>query len=248
MLQGDVMKKGLFLILKSKHLVVLVLIFLTSVILGGVIYTHKSVNTSTSVTEYPTVIIDAGHGGVDGGTQSDSGVLEKDINLSISQKLKEILDSNGFKTVMVRSDDRLIYDDNCTTVRSQKSSDLHNRLKIMKNHPGCIFLSIHQNHFTESKYKGAQVFYRPDHYNSKILAESIQKSIISSLQTDNTRQIKPCTSEIFLIYNAVSTAVMIECGFLSNRQEAESLNNDLYQKSMAMAIAQGLIDFFTIRM
>ena len=187
-----------------------------------------------------TVVIDAGHGGEDGGTQSDDGTLEKDINLSISMKLENILNTEGFSTVMVRTDDRMIYDEDADTVRSRKSSDLHNRMKIMKQYSDCVFVSIHQNYYTESKYSGAQVFYRPNDESSRILADSIQKSIVSSLQKDNTRQIKQCTSSVYLIYNASSTAVMVECGFLSNNAEAEKLKNDDYQNSMAVAIADGI--------
>lgn len=234
------MKKGFYLIAKFKTLAyclsaVFILLIISLGILAG-----KSVTVSGKISEKPVIVIDAGHGGEDGGTQSASGVLEKDINLSIALILKEMLETDGFKTVMVRDSDRLIYDENSSTMRSKKSSDLHNRLSIMKANRGCIFLSIHQNHFTESKYSGAQVFYRPGHDDSVGLAESIQKSIVDNLQKENTRQIKPCTSSVYLIYNAVSTAVMVECGFLSNEKEAEKLSNREYQRDMAKAIVQGL--------
>jgi len=237
------MKKGLYLMLKSKHLVYFSSVFFVLILFSWFLFTGKTVTTGNISTVYPVIIIDAGHGGGDGGTQSASGILEKDINLDISKKLKVILEKSGFRTVMIREDDRMIHDDNCTTVRSKKTSDLHNRLEIMKSYPGCIFLSIHQNHFSESKYSGAQVFYRPGHTESKNLAECIQKSIVSEIQNENTRQIKPCTSDVFLIHNAVSTAVMVECGFLSNEKEAELLNDSKYRERMASAIMHGLTDY-----
>lgn len=193
--------------------------------------------------EKPVIIIDAGHGGEDGGTQSADGTLEKDINLSISKKLDKILTRYGFKTVMIRDEDRMIYDEGSSTVRSRKSSDLHNRLEIMKSYPDSVFISIHQNHFSQSRYNGAQVFYCKNQSGSKELAGCIQKSIVESLQKENTRQIKECTSDVYLVHNAVTTAVMVECGFLSNADEAARLSDNTYQYEMALAISRGLMNY-----
>lgn len=237
------MKKGLYLTAKIKTLAYCLVAFFVFILVSVTIAANKSTSVSISASEKPVIVIDAGHGGEDGGTQSSSGILEKDINLSIALMLEQELKKDGFKTVMIRDSDRLIYDENSTTMRSKKSSDIHNRLSIMKANRGCIFISIHQNHFSESKYSGAQVFYRPGHDESSALAENIQKSIVNSLQKDNTRQTKPCTSSVYLIYNAVSTAVMVECGFLSNEAEAEKLSNRDYQHAMSLAIAQGLKDY-----
>lgn len=237
------MKKGLYLTLKLKHFVYLVAVFFTLVVVFIGIAAEKKVSLASIGVTKPVIVIDAGHGGEDGGTQSASGILEKDINLSISKKIEAILKAQGFNTVMIRSDDRLIYDEDCSSMRSKKSSDIMNRFEIMKKYPKCIFLSIHQNYFTQSKYSGAQVFHRPNHIESSELAQCIQNSIVNSLQKENTRQIKPCTSSVYLIYNAVTTAVMVECGFLSNVNEAEKLNNDEYQTQMAKAVAKGLQDY-----
>ena len=239
------MKKGLYLTVKLKVLLYCFFVLFIALIFA-VSYSAGVTVLSQSVSS-PVIIIDAGHGGEDGGTQTVDGTLEKDINLKISQKLEKILNDNGYKTVMVRDSDKLIYDDNCTTVRTKKSSDIHNRLAIMSKYTDCIFVSIHQNYFTQSKYSGAQVFYRPEHEQSRMLAEIIQKSIVSTIQNDNTRQIKACTSDVYLIHNAVSTAVMVECGFLSNPDEAERLKNDAYQQKMAQAIAQGLKNYLNTK-
>jgi len=238
------MKKGLYLIMDTGTLTrAYILIF---VLIFGVIATtaEKAVKANTvALSQKPVIIIDAGHGGEDGGTQSADGTLEKDINLSISLKLEKILNRYGFETVMIRDSDKMIYDDSASTVRSRKSSDLHNRMAVMRKYPASIFLSIHQNHFSESKYNGAQVFYCKSQKGSAELAESIQKSIVSSLQQENTRQIKPCSSSVYLIHNAVTTAVMVECGFLSNKAEAERLSDNTYQYEMALAISKGLMNY-----
>ncbi len=238
------MKKGLYLILNIKAIVGMAASFVALIMIFTALAAGRSVAVSNfKALAKPVIIIDAGHGGEDGGTQSADGVLEKDINLAISLKLQKILTRYGFKTVMIRDTDRMIYDEGSNTVRMRKSSDLHNRMDIMKNHPGCIFLSIHQNHFVESKYNGAQVFYCKTQSGSEVLADCIQKSIVHSLQKENTRQIKPCDSSVYLIHNAVSTAVMVECGFLSNPEEADKLNDNTYQYEMALAIAKGLVNY-----
>lgn len=238
------MKKGLYLILNIKILVGLIASIFAFVLIFTALVAGQTVAVSNIKSDVkPVIIIDAGHGGEDGGTQSSDGVLEKDINLAISKKLQKILDRYGFETVMIRDTDKMIYDEGSDTVRKRKTSDLHNRMDIMKKYPGCIFISIHQNHFSESKYSGAQVFYCKNQGGSDALADCIQKSIVSSLQKKNTRQIKACDSSVYLIHDAVSTAVMVECGFLSNKAEAEKLNDNTYQYEMALAIARGFVNY-----
>ncbi len=195
----------------------------------------------------PTIIIDAGHGGEDGGTQSASGILEKDINLSISLTLRDIFDFFGFNTVMTRETDRLIYDPGNEGIKNKKVSDIHNRLAITKKYTGSILISIHQNYFTQSKYNGAQTFYSVNNPESEKLALSIQKSIVSLMQPENQREIKPTGDEIYLLYHAENTAVMVECGFLSNPEEAEKLNDDSYRKEMALAVFAGTYKYYCKR-
>ncbi len=238
------MKKGLYLIMDMgsftrSYIVIFIIIF------GVIAITaERSVKTNaTPLSQKPVIIIDAGHGGEDGGTQAADGTLEKNINLSIALKIEKILTRYGFDTVMIRNTDKMIYDDSVTGVRNKKSSDLHNRMDIMKKYPGSVFLSIHQNHFSESKYNGAQVFYCKNQPGSAELADSIQKRIVSDLQNDNTRQITPCNSSVYLIYNAATTAVMVECGFLSNKAEAQKLSDNTYQYEMALAISKGLMNY-----
>lgn len=195
-------------------------------------------------TKNPTVIIDAGHGGFDGGASTDDGVSEKGINLNIALYLEEYLHFFGFNVVMTRETDTSTESEGLTTIRSKKTSDLHNRMALMEKTDNAIFVSIHQNHFSSSKYKGAQVFYSPKlSQQSSLLAENIQENIVYYLQKDNTRQIKPISTSVYLIYNAVKPAVLVECGFLSNPEDAENLQNESYQRKIALCIALGILNY-----
>lgn len=190
-----------------------------------------------------TIVIDSGHGGEDGGASSKDGTLEKDINLSIAKKLEKLVSVSGLKTKMTRNSDISIYDENSTTVRKKKVSDLNNRLKIFNSSKNNIVISIHQNKFTDEKYYGTQIFYSNNDPKSKEIAENIKKSVVSLIQPDNTREIKPANKNIFILHNAKVPAVIVECGFLSNVKECEKLKSQDYQKQLAFAIYCGLLEY-----
>ncbi len=193
----------------------------------------------------PVIIVDAGHGGFDGGASTDDGVPEKGINLNIALFLKEYLNFFGFQVVMTRDSDISTEDEGLNTIRSKKTSDLHNRMALMEKTENAVFVSIHQNHFSQSKYSGAQVFYSKNFSEESAgLAQSIQESIVYFVQPQNTRQIKPCGTSVYLIYNAVKPAVLVECGFLSNLEEAEKLKIEDYQKKIAFSIAAGILNYY----
>lgn len=215
------------------------------VISSDVISTSK---TSASSSNLPIIIIDPGHGGFDGGAVANDGTLEKDINLSISKYLEEFLIVFGLKTLMIRDIDTSVEDEGLKSVRERKSSDLHNRMKIMENTDNSIFVSIHQNKFSVEKYSGTQVFYSPKtSEESSALAQCIQECVVGTLQPDNTRQIKECGTSVYLMYNAVKPAVLVECGFLSNNEEKEKLKSSDYQKKIAFCIAIGIQNYLTAR-
>lgn len=224
-----------------------VLITIFGVLSVGSIYTvtQKAVDASLNTVKYKTVIIDAGHGGVDGGTSADDGTLEKDLNLQIALKLNEMLNSFGVKTILIRDSDISIHDDTAKTIRQKKISDLKNRLNVINNTDESVFVSIHQNHFGESKYHGTQIFYSKNNPDSRTLADCIRMPVVTYLQTDNTREIKQSGTEIYLLNNAQSPSVMIECGFLSNIDETKQLKNEKYQQKLAFIISLGIIDYFT---
>ncbi len=203
---------------------------------------RKFSDVSSELTD-KTIIIDAGHGGVDGGAVSADGTNEKDINLAIALEIENILTSQGYNVVLTRDGDYSIHDDNAETIRSKKVSDLKNRLGIIENTKNAVFVSIHQNYFTQSQYSGAQVFYSPNNPDSQLLAECIQKSIVSNIQPENNRQIKKSDSSIFLLYKSTVPSVMVECGFLSNFEETEKLKNEEYRKQIAQAVCSGIKKF-----
>lgn len=190
-----------------------------------------------------TVVLDAGHGGEDGGAVGINGAMEKDINLAIALELEKYLKQNNFEVIMIRDTDTSVGDQSLGTVAERKRSDTKSRLRTVEETGECILISIHQNHFSESKYSGAQVFYSGNREESALLAEAIRRNIVDSLQPGNTRENKEAEKNIYLLYNCKAPAVLVECGFLSNPEEAEKLGTESYQKDMAAAIYNGLIDY-----
>lgn len=219
-----------------------------SIFLGGIWSLIHHVGESRPVyVQYharPQIIIDAGHGGLDGGAVGINNVVEKEINLGISLKLADLLRLNGFDVILTRSDDNSIHDPEESSPTRQKRSDMYNRRDIMEAHPNAIFISIHQNKFSDPSCKGAQVFYSINHQDSEALAQTIQDQFREKLQQDNNRQIKIADEGLFLLYNAKIPAVMVECGFLSNQLDCDNLCDTQYQKKVAFVIYLSLIDFY----
>lgn len=222
----------------------------TSVLLCAITVTltcfsaEKAVGTSANHTIRRQIILDAGHGGFDGGASALDGTLEKDINLEIALVLEEFLSLAGYEVILTRNADISTEDTETSTLSSRKKSDLRNRLELMKKYPEAVFVSIHMNKFTTSSASGSQVFYSPNDDTSLTLGNDIQSSIISNLQPDNTRVNKKATSSTFLLYNATVPAVLVECGFLSNSKDLANLKDANYQKKMAFCIFCGIDKFF----
>ena len=179
---------------------------------------------------------------MDGGAVSENGVMEKDINLLIAQRLKEIAEADGMAVVMTRTDDRSLHTTDSSKIRVQKRSDLAYRKKILQETGALAFVSIHLNKFEQSKYKGAQVFAAKND-RSMELAESIQSRLISGLADGNTRAAKQASSDIFVLKNVTQTAVIVECGFLSNPEEEALLQQEEYQRKIAYHIYEGIKQF-----
>lgn len=190
-----------------------------------------------------TVLIDAGHGGVDGGAVASDGTEEKHINLQIALLLEQQLGAMGIRTAMTRTTDESIHDSSAQTIREKKVSDIHNRMQLIEETENCIFVSIHQNKFSDTSLNGTQVFYSPNTTASAQLAQTIQTSVRSLLQTENTREIEKSGSSIYLLYYARKPAVLVECGFLSNTAELEKLKEGTYQKQLAFCIAAGILEY-----
>ncbi len=207
--------------------------------------TYKKNDKAVSATanNKPMIIIDAGHGSPDGGTQAADSTLEKDLNLAIAKKIAKLCELYSIDYIMTRTSDDCIADKSAETIRQKKISDTKNRLKIINDNPQAIYLSIHQNYFSDQKYSGAQVFYSKNNPMSSVLAETVQKQIAELLQPQNNRIAKPTGTEIYLLYHTKNIAIMVECGFLSNIKEAELLKTDEYQNKMAFAVFCGILKY-----
>jgi len=190
--------------------------------------------------ERPLVVIDAGHGGADGGCVSVDGTPEKGINLSILQTMRDTAALMGYDVICTRESDVSIHDEGVTGLSKQKKSDMDNRLAIINKYPNAVAVSIHQNQFTDPKYSGAQMFYSSTDSRSEQLARSLQSSFAEYLQPDNKREIKLCGKELFLCYYSENPTVMAECGFLSNPEEAALLNTEEYQEKVALTLFNGI--------
>jgi len=191
----------------------------------------------------PTIILDAGHGGVDGGAVGVNGEVEKDINLSIALILRDMFRMSGYEVVMTRETDISIHDEGIKSVRKMKTSDLHNRLALVEAHPNAVFVSIHQNKFGSSSSWGTQVFFSPNNPLSEELAASIQSNVTALLQPGNNREYKKAGKNLYLMYQAKCPSVLVECGFLSNAEEAVKLSQTQYQSQMAFSIYYSVMDY-----
>ena len=206
--------------------------------------TSASAVFSPTPNSFPTIIIDPGHGGMDGGAVGVDGIIEKDINLALSLYLADFFRFSGYDVVMTRSTDTSIHDEGVTGTRNQKVSDMHNRLALINEHPDGIFLCIHQNQFSDSRYSGGQVFYgKIKAESSSTLAEILQSNLKNMLQPENNRQIKEAYDTLYLMKNAPTTSVLVECGFLSNPEEAHLLTQAEYQQKLAFVIYSSTLQF-----
>lgn len=186
------------------------------------------------------VILDAGHGGEDPGAVSN-GVIEKNINLSITFKLKDMLALTDAEVILTRSDDRMLYGGD--VIISKKTDDLLNRAEYAMQDDGRIFISLHCNKFAMASQKGLQTFYSQNNKGSKLLADKIQNSVRQLIMPQNKRLIKPEDGNILILQKAKCAAVLVECGFISNESEAAALSDDEYQTKLAYAIYLGIINY-----
>ena len=212
------------------------ILVLTCFLLAGIAGSHaiSVFSESLPVTDRKCVIIDPGHGGMDGGATSCTGVTESTINLAIALKLNDLMHLLGIHTQMTRSSDISIHTSG-NTIAAQKVSDLKERVRIANSAENAILVSIHQNHFTDSRYSGAQVFYAPDG-ESMDLAGQLQTAFVSTLNPGSNRKSKRGEG-IYLLQKVDLPAVLIECGFLSHHEEEAKLRTDSYQKKLTAVIA-----------
>lgn len=187
----------------------------------------------------PCVVIDAGHGGADPGKVGVDGSLEKDINLQIARKLQTFLAMEDVDVVLTRESDAGLYDENAS---NKKVQDMKNRVAIIEEKKPALTVSIHQNSYHEEYVHGAQAFYYAGSEKSKELAERIQQVMALELDKDNTRQAK-ANDSYYLLKKTSSPIVIVECGFLSNYEEAQKLSSDIYQEKVAWAIQLAILQY-----
>jgi len=226
------------------------LLLVTAAVIFNLIFSYITADRFQNASAYMklqseprTIIIDAGHGGEDGGAVGINNILEKDLNLEISLLLADIFKSAGYNVILTREDDRLLYTE--YVKGTLKSQDLRNRFAVSEQNPDSIFLSIHMNMFTKPNYSGLQIYYSPNHDSSKLLAENIQSYIKEYLQPENNRQVKKSGSQIYLMKKITTPAILIECGFLSNYEEAELLADNAYRHMLACVIYCAVDNYIT---
>jgi N-acetylmuramoyl-L-alanine amidase len=213
---------------------------------GGVYMAQRAVRRANTLPSQPPplILVDAGHGGEDGGAVGLEGIIEKELNLPIALKLEAFLRAMGYETLLTRDTDASIHDAQASTLRERKTSDIHNRFHMMESlRPTDLFVSIHQNKFPQSGPHGTQVFYSSNHPQSRMLALAVQQNVVALLQPENERKVKPSGEEIYLLYHAEIPAVLVECGFISNPDDAAKLIKEEYQNQMAFAIACGILEY-----
>lgn len=216
-----------------------ILLFLAAAVLGD-----RAVTVLAQTRPLPRsqiFVIDAGHGGIDGGATSCTGVLESELNLQIALRLNDLLHLLGCDTRMIRTTDKSVFTSG-DTIAAQKVSDLKQRVKMVNETENGILISIHQNTFSDGRYSGAQVFYAQDS-ESQILAGQLQSNLILALNPGSNRKCKKADG-IYLIEHITGPGVLIECGFLSNIEEESKLRSKDYQQRLCAVIATTLCDHF----
>lgn len=194
----------------------------------------------------PCIVLDAGHGGEDGGAVGVDGLLEKTVNLKVAQMLQDMFSLAGVPVVMTRTEDKMLNDPDAAVSGKRKMTDLRSRLKLAQETPEGILVSIHMNSFSQAQYHGLQVYYSPHHRDSAILAEAVQEQVKTYLQPDNSRKIKPADSSIYLLAHCDRPAVLIECGFLSNPEECSKLGDEEYLGELSTVIFSAICHYLSL--
>lgn len=199
---------------------------------------HEITRTSGKAAK-STIVVDCGHGGIDPGKVGINGVYEKDLNLSIGKYVKEALEKKEYHVIMTRETDVGLYRESDSM---KKAADLKKRVELINQPNVDLAVSIHQNSFQSESSRGAQVFYYSGSEEGEALAKLLQSQLVSCLDTENHRQAKG-NADYYLLRNTEKTTAIVECGFLSNREEAEKLSDEAYQRQLAWAIAEGIAQY-----
>ena len=190
-----------------------------------------------------TVVVDAGHGGEDGGAVAADGTVESGLNLAIARRVRDLLAFAGVPAAVTREGEDAIYDPGSETLREKKVSDLHNRASLVNAIPGAVLLSIHQNSLPASpSTQGAQAFYN-GREGAEALASSVQAALNGAVNAGHEKKAAQVPGSVYLMKEITAPGVLVECGFLSNPQEAGKLADPQYQRSLAQALCRGIQEF-----
>ena len=232
------------IISKKRILLVLVILGVSVLIFKITNSVYKNnIETVALPVSNKVVVIDAGHGYPDDGAQSSNGTTENKINLKITLKLQNLLEKSGCTVILTRSDENGIYDLDKTTLKEKKVSDIKNRVKIGNSVSADIFVSIHLNKIPQGQYWGWQTFYKKNSENSEALAKCIQENLNKAISEENKRQSLTISNKYIVDHVEIPISI-VECGFLSNKDEEEKLQTDEYQDKLAWGIYTGIIDYF----
>ena len=235
---------GTVIVLLKKRTVCLacaaILIPLVCIVSAAVFRRDKQAVSNRELMTSPVLILDAGHGGEDGGAVSAAGVPESDINLQIVQKLELLFAFTGQTTRLTRSSQDAVYSPDAQTLREKKVSDLKNRVDLVNSVSGSFLISIHQNSLPGSRVRGAQVFYNAIE-PAQLTAISVQQSLNSAINPNSEKNAKQIDGSIYLMKNIQRPGILVECGFMSNAAEAEQLQTDTHQRRLSAAIVSGYL-------
>ncbi len=232
------------IVMKKRTVTAAVICFLCVIALGIKTYEHNSQNAAALNVSEKVIIIDAGHGGEDGGAVGGDGTPEKELNLAVALKLQALLEQQGCTVFMTRSEDISLSTEEDNAKRQRKIADLNNRKNMVEKYGVDAFVSIHMNTFPDKKYFGAQVFYAKSPEDSKRLASCIQEEI-NDVDKENTRVAKDGTAGIYVLQDVLVPSVVVECGFLSNEKDLQRLKTDTYRTKLAIAVFNGITKYFS---
>ena len=232
------------ILIRKRHVAYLVLLCCFVAGLSAVLWHGNAAFTAAFAPgeEAPvTVVVDAGHGGEDGGAVAGDGTVESGLNLAIARRVRDLLTFAGMPTAVTREGEDAIYDPGSTSLREKKVSDLHNRVDLVNAIPGAVLVSIHQNSLPSSpSTRGAQVFWNRQE-GAEALAESVQTALNGAINAGHEKKAAQVPSSVYLMKEITAPGVLVECGFLSNAAETERLRDPAYQTKLAAAIAAGVL-------
>ena len=236
------------IVVRGKRIMIVLLLMCITVI-GCAFKFENSMKNNISIetvalpVSNKVIVIDAGHGKPDEGAQNTNGLTEEAINLKIALKVQNLLEQSGCTVILTRSDENAIYNEGSQTIREMKISDIKNRVKIGNESSADLFVSIHLNKIPQAQYYGWQTFYKEGNEESIKLATSIQNSLNEVIKRENKR-VPAKISGVYIVDHVEIPLSIVECGFISNPEEASLLQQDEYQNKVAWGIYVGIINYF----